>query len=199
MAGWSGGIAAERTGESAQDTPDASGIAAEVGGEGLAIGDDTLTIGDSALRIVDHGPVTFVTGTATVSSAAESPDGREQPAAYADTFADVTGADLVFIFSVDTSGGGRGGSGSWETATSTKRLFAMDVEGFDFAAGQQTVLVDLTRDVGDHHAPATSGNFSMGSAESNASGGETYTLAQTETVTTDYMSGVVTDAYGLIA
>lgn len=196
MAGWSGGRTFGRAGGVAQD---AGGVAAEIGGAGLAIGDDTLTTGDATLKITDRGPVTFVIGTATVSSAAASPDGGEQPSAYADTFASVTGADFVFTFSADTSGAGDGGSGSWETATSTTRLFAVDFEEFDFAAGQQFVRVDLTREVGDHRSPVISGNLSAGSADSEASGGETYTLAQTATLTTDNMSSVAVDAYGLIA
>lgn len=190
MAGWGGGTTQGRAG---------GGVAAAVGGEGAATGDDTLTTGDATLRFVDLGPVTFVVGSATVSSAAASPDGGEQPSAYADTFADVTGADLVFTFSVDASGAGDGDSGAWETATSTTRLFALDIDGLDFAAGQQVVQFDLTRDTGGRHPPAMSGNLSAASATSDAYGEETYTLAQTETFTTDTMSGVSVDAYGLIA
>jgi hypothetical protein len=189
MAGWGGGTTHGKAG----------GVAAAVGGEGAATGDDTLTTGDATLRFVDLGPVNFVIGGATVSSAAASPGGGEQPSAYADTSADVTGADLVFTFSVDASGAGDGSSGAWETATSTTRLFAVDVDGLDFAAGQRLVHFDLTRDTGDHRPPAVSGNLSAASAASDAYGGEAYTLAQTETLTTDTTSGVAVDAYGLIA
>ena len=107
MAVWGGGTTHGKAGGAARDADD-DGVAAAVGGEGAATGDDTLTTGDVALRIVGRGPVTFVTGTATLTSAAESLDGGEQPSARADTFANVTGADFVFTFSADTSGAGDG-------------------------------------------------------------------------------------------
>ena len=44
-----------------------------------------------------------------------------------------------------------------------------------------------------------SGNLPAGSADFDASGGDTDTLAEAETFTTDNMSGVAVDAYGLIA
>ena len=77
-------------------------------------------------------------------------------------------------------------------------LLALDFEGFDFAGGQQTVRIDLNRDAGDHY-PSIEGNVSTATADSDAAGSDAYTLAQTETFTTDDASAVAVDAYGLIA
>lgn len=197
MAAWNGGRTRGEAGGAARTAQGGDGLAAAVGGEGLAVGDDTLTTGDASLRIVDRGPVTFVRGSATVSSTAASQDGGE-PSARANTHAEVAGADFVFTFSTDTSDAGTGESGSWETASSSTRLFAVDIEGVDFG-GQQTVEIGVARGGGGDPRSWFSGNLSTGSASADVSGDDGYSLARTGTFTTDTASAVAVDAYGLIA
>lgn len=197
MAGWGSGGALGRAGGTATDASHADGVTAEIGGQGLAIGEETSATGDATLAIVDRGPITVVTGTASITSTAASPV-EEQTSVQADTFASATGADFVFTFTTDTFDAGTSGSEAWETATSTTRLFAVDIHGFDFATGPQTVEIDVTRALGGAHSPV-SGNLATATADSDAYGDATYTLALTDTFATDTASSVAVDAYGLVA
>lgn len=187
----------EQTGGAASGTSDQDGIAATIGGEGSATGDDTLATGYAALELVDYGPVTVVWGSATVYSAAASPDGVET-AAYADTYGSVAGADFVFTFSADVAGGGSGPGGTTETAASATHIFALDVEDFDLPGGTRMIELDLDGRVRGFFVP-DAGNRSVASASVDAEGDSTYTLALADSQTTGNSSYVAVETYGLIA
>ncbi len=112
--------------------PDTSPVASVIGCEGTAVGEQTLVDADIFSRLIDLGSVTVAFGTATCKSVAAS-DG--DPAfAIADTFADVIGADLVFVFNKKVSMS-PGSDSSFATETSVTSYIAIDFEDFDFAEG----------------------------------------------------------------
>jgi hypothetical protein len=116
--------------------PDNTPMTAMIGGEGTAVGDDTLVDANIFSRLIDLGSMTIGFGTAVFNSAAVSDDGSIF--ASANTFADVSGADLVFIFNKTTSADGSSSDLSYATAYSTTTYIAIDFEDFDFAEGQLT-------------------------------------------------------------
>jgi len=120
--------------------PDNSPITAMIGGEDTAIGEDTLVDANIFSRLIDLGAVTIGFGTTTFNSAAVSGDGMAF--ASANTFADVSGADLVFIFNKATSIDGSSCELPYATASSTTTFIAIDFEDFDFAEGQLTFFYD---------------------------------------------------------
>jgi hypothetical protein len=81
--------------------------------------------------------VTIGFGTAVFKSAATSADGG-MAFASAETFADVSGADFVFIFNKTVWTDGSGDESPYATAYSTSTYIAIDFEDFDFAEGQLT-------------------------------------------------------------
>jgi hypothetical protein len=103
-------------------------------GEGTAIGVDTLVDADIFGRLLDLGHITVAFGTTTFKSAAVT--GGDGAFAIADTFADVTGADLVFTFNSKTTIAGSYNGDSFAIETSTTNYIAIDFEDFDFAEGQ---------------------------------------------------------------
>jgi hypothetical protein len=116
--------------------PDNSPMAAVIGGEGTAVGENTLVDANIFSRLIDLGSVTIGFGTTVFQSAAVSDDGSMF--ASANTFADVSGADLVFIFNKTTSIDGSSCDLPYATASSTTTYIAIDFEDFDFAEGQLT-------------------------------------------------------------
>jgi hypothetical protein len=81
--------------------PDTSPMVSLLGGDGTAVGEDTLVDADIFSRLIDLGSVTIAFGTAKFTSAATS---DQDPAfAAATTFADVSGADFVFVFNKTAS------------------------------------------------------------------------------------------------
>lgn len=105
-----------------------SGITAKLGGESTAVGTDTLADGDASLEVRDLGAVTVVRGTATFSASATSPAGT-QSFATADSFAEVSGADYVFMRTITRGLPDRPGGDSTWSETSTTRMIAIDIEG----------------------------------------------------------------------
>lgn len=197
MAGWRNGGTLEESGGAASGISDQDAVAAFIGGEGSAIGVDTWATGEAMLEIVDYGPVTVVWGVASVFSAAVSPDGEEANV-YSDTYGGVAGADLVFTFSADVSGGRSGRDGTSETAASTMHLFAVDIADFSFPSGPRVLEFGMKGRMDGFIVPA-SGNRSAASARVDAEGESTYTLALADSETTYNSSGVAVEAYGLIA
>jgi hypothetical protein len=120
--------------------PDSGPVTAVVGGEGTAIGEDTLVAADIFSRLIDLGSVTIAFGVTQFSSAAVS--GDDFVFAAADTFADVSGADLVFYFSTKTTDGSVAEDGSFATEVSTTSFIAIDFEDFDFAEGQLAFYIN---------------------------------------------------------
>jgi hypothetical protein len=117
--------------------PDTTPMTALIGGDGTAIGEDTLVDANMFCRLMDLGSVTIGFGTAVFKSAATSADGG-MAFASAETFADVSGADFVFIFNKTVWTDGSGDESPYATAYSTSTYIAIDFEDFDFAEGQLT-------------------------------------------------------------
>lgn len=197
MASWRNGGALKDMDGAASGASDQGAFAAFIGGEGSAIGVNTLTTGEAMLEIVDYGPVTVMWGTAAVFSVAVSADG-EEAAVHSDTYGGVAGADLVFTFSADISGGGSDHDGTPETAASTTHLFAVDIANFDFPGGPRVLELDMDSRIDGFIFPA-GGNRSAASARVNAEGDSTYTLALADSETTYNSSNVAVEVYGLIA
>ena len=111
---------------------DTSLVASLVGGEGTAVGEETLVDANIFSRLIDLGSVTVAFGAATFKSAAVS--GEELAFASAETFADVSGADFVFVFNKKASTSSDGET-SYATQTSTTTYIAIDFEDFDLCEG----------------------------------------------------------------
>jgi hypothetical protein len=76
--------------------PDEIPTAALIGGEGNAVGEQTLVDADIFCRQIDFGSVTVAFGTATFKSAAVA-EGDLLAFAGAETFASISGADLILV------------------------------------------------------------------------------------------------------
>ena len=113
---------------------DTTPVTSLLGGDGTAVGEDTLVDADIFSRLIDLGSVTIAFGTAKFSSAAVS--GEDPAFAAAMTFADVSGADLVFVFNKTISASSEHCGSSFATETSTTSYIAIDFENFDFKEGQ---------------------------------------------------------------
>jgi hypothetical protein len=147
-----------------------------VGGVAVASGENTLTTGEVHTDVKDMGRITKATGEATFIAAAESPGGNAY--ADADTFADAVGADIVFIRTIES--GPDYGSDGTALATSTTKVVAIDIEGFDFAGGPIVIDSTLTLPSRAHYAHLDlSGHVASVTADANAAGDNT--LASTET------------------
>lgn len=159
--------------------PDRGPVTAVVGGEGTAIGENTLVDADIFSRLIDLGSVTIAFGVTQFSAAAVA--GDDFVFAAADTFADVSGADLVFYFSAKTTGGSVGESGSFATEMSVTSFVAIDFEDFDFAEGQLSFYVSDVAPYLDggcaspdaQRAPNISGNVAMLDVDAQALAGNT--------------------------
>jgi hypothetical protein len=118
--------------------PDSNPLAAFVGAEGNAVGHDTLVDVDIFNRATDMGSFTVAYGDAAVRSDAVSQDGTAFATAL--TFADISGADFVFVFydTSSTSFSKRGVAYSEETSHTS--YIAIDFDDFDIAGGP--VVVD---------------------------------------------------------
>lgn len=114
------------------DTTD--GVEAHLGGEATAIGNDTYADAELTLKARDLGKVSVVTGTASFSATAEGTSEADTLAAV-DTFASVTGADIVVVSRTTISGSTATEDGYLTGEQEVVRLFAIDFEMFDFAGG----------------------------------------------------------------
>lgn len=151
--------------------PDDGGVSAELGAEAVAIGDATHTGGKLKLDVEDKGPVTIVKGKASASAEATGTD----PYADAGTFAAVDGADFVFTWTKLTTGEGSGSA----SAASNTRVFALDIEAFDFAGGP--ITVDLTMERHRKIGPLEiGGSKAVIEAEATASGDATFAVTLTD-------------------
>ena len=111
---------------------DTSLVASSVGGDGTAVGEETLVDADIFSRLIDLGSVTVAFGSTTFKSAAVSSE--ELAFASAATFAEVSGADFVFVFNKKASASSDGQT-SYATETSTTTYVAIDFEDFDLCQG----------------------------------------------------------------
>lgn len=120
--------------------PDTSSLVTMVGGDGNAVGDNTLVDADIFSRLLDLGSISVAFGSANFTSAAVSENGFAF--AGADTFADISGADLVFLFTQKTSAFSSEEGPSWATETSQTAYVAIDFEKFDLYGGPRIVSCD---------------------------------------------------------
>lgn len=146
---------------------DTSPVVSVVGGDATAVGQDTLVVADIFSRLIDYGSVTIAFGTVKFSSTAVSDKGGDPAFAAATTFADVSGADLVFIFSKTTSIFSDCDI-PYAGETSTTTYIAIDFEEFDFMGGQiiynfygASTYLDGCGKCGGSRAPSIDGNVSM--------------------------------------
>jgi hypothetical protein len=175
--------------------PDTTPVVSLLGGEGTAVGEETLVDAGIFCRLIDLGSVTIGFGTAKFSSAAVS---DQDPAfAAATTFADVSGADFVFVFNKTISGSSDCGT-SYASETSTTTYIAIDFEAFDFAEGQITLNVSDARSYldgyggyGGSRIPGLDGNVSMLDVDAQALGENTLVDVLTSILTIeDQLSSV---------
>ena len=159
--------------------PDTSPVVSMVGGDGTAVGNDTLVDADIFSRLIDFGSVTIAFGTAKFSSTAVSGEGQDPAFAAATTFADVSGADLVFVFNKTTSIFSDCDI-PYAGETSTTTYIAIDFEEFDFKEGQITYnfygassYLDGCGKCGGSRAPNIDGNVSMLEVDAQALGKNT--------------------------
>jgi hypothetical protein len=120
--------------------PDETPMTAVVGGEGNAVGEDTLVDAVILSRLADRGAVTIAFGSASFESIAVSED--DLVFASAITFAEISGADLVFTFTRSTSTSCSEDGSSFASEQSTTRYVAIDFEEFDFLGGPLVLNYD---------------------------------------------------------
>jgi hypothetical protein len=172
------------TKQTAPSMPDQGGVTTILGGQSTAIGQDTLAEGSVSLQVKDAGPVTIVRGTTTFSATAQSTD---SPTAYAtaDTFAEVSGADRVHTKTKTMGQLDQGGdTDTWDadtwSATSTTRVFAIDVEGRTLpnspASSKHQVKESSPADIDDVDID---GNVAMVQADALVEGENTYASVDT--------------------
>jgi hypothetical protein len=150
---------------------DKSTVSAEAGAEATAVGDATLATGFVKLKGRDVGPVTLVSATAEATAAATGADSY----AGAGSFAQVQGADLVISRTVVTTAETADGMAT----TSVTRLFAIDIDAFDFAGGTRRIELYDERGT-DLGTLALSGSVATVEAHATAAGDATYALALTD-------------------
>jgi hypothetical protein len=129
--------------------PQHDGLTAALGGEALAAGTSTCALGTISNNIADMGNYTIAFGDAIFSAAAHSSDHGGTMAA-ADTFLSVSGADFLFEFTSDKTGGG--GKNAW--ATSETQYLAIDIHNWNPPEGP--VVFDSHKPLGigsDWHEP----------------------------------------------
>ncbi len=118
------------------DTP----IVATFGGEASAYGDDTLAKGLMLGKAVDVGLVSYAMGTCSFTAAAEA-TGDDTALAITNSFASITGADLVITFSRHGSTPLQSGA-DLAYSTSTTSFLAIDLEFWDSARGPIEIEYD---------------------------------------------------------
>jgi hypothetical protein len=175
--------------------PDTTPVSSLLGGDATAVGEDTLVDADIFSRLIDLGSVTIAFGTAKFASAAVS---DQDPAfAAATTFADVSGADLVFVFNKTVSASSDCGT-SYATETSTTTYIAIDFEEFDFKEGQiafnfydARAYLDGCGKCGKSNIPNIDGNLSVLDVDAQALGENTLVDVLTSILTIeDQLSSV---------
>jgi len=132
-----GGLDFELKVQAGQLRPDVTPTAAQIGGEGNAVGESTLVDAEIFCRQIDFGAVTVAFGTATFKSVATVESENDLAFAAADTFASVSGADLVVVFNEKTSLSGRDGLSAIEVSKTS--YIAVDFDDFDLASGPLVV------------------------------------------------------------
>jgi len=147
----------------------------EFGGEANAVGEATLAEGDIFSRMVDEGDVTYGYGTADFCGKAQSPD--DNAFASAECFANVSGADLVLIWTTSSTHYVEASNGSYASAASQVLGFAVDFEKWDFRNGP--IVIEGRSDLTftgelDFLATLVEGNVATLGIDTLAMGGSTF-------------------------
>jgi hypothetical protein len=165
-------------------------MTAVVGGEGNAIGEQTLVDADIFSRLLDLGSVSVAFGSTNFTAAAVSGDGLLFAAA--DTFAGVSGADLVFIFTDESLMGSLEEGALFAAESSTTRYVAIDFEDFDLMGGP--LVLDFQGTEGSHgrdHFREHSGDSNV-QLDGNVAQLNVDALASAETTLVDVSSSILT-------
>ena len=174
-----------------------SALVLEIGGYAFASGDNTLADGEIHSQVADLGRVTKAVGYASFVAAADASAGG-QVVVDADTFANVVGADIVLMMTVNSGGTGADGSA---LATSTLRVLAIDFEGFDMPGGPIVHEIDMSRP--SVASLTLGGHLATVVADADATGAntlaETHTFALTDLSAENHFSFVAGDAISGVA
>jgi hypothetical protein len=103
---------------------DSDGMSAILSGDALAVGDDTLVEGSVSATMVDGGTVSTFDGSIDMLAAAQD---EESAFASADTFADVSGANISIAYNQETEITEQSADGSLMLSSSTTDIVAIDV------------------------------------------------------------------------
>ncbi|HYG89507.1 MAG TPA: hypothetical protein VD978_25000 [Azospirillum sp.] len=177
---------------------DGDGLQVTIGGEATAVGEATQTEGHVELRVVDKGPVTFATGSAKFTGAARSAS-EDTAYASASSFAFAEGADIVIASSSQSSRAGSHGGDALSAASSTTRIFALDIESLDLPKGPITLT--YTRRPGHWSIEEpTDGNVALASVGAVAHGDSSFVGVDTSVITVeDQLSTVSAIIVGEVA
>jgi hypothetical protein len=174
------------------DTP----IAVTFGGDASAFGEDTTTSAVMRGTVVDLGLVTYALGTCSFDAAATAAEG-DTAIAVANSFATVTGADLVITFTRRGSTEMTQEAGQAH-ATSTTSFLAIDLEFWDSAKGP--IVIDYDWELCRMKRPAwIDGNTSVLDTLLDAFGEDTFAQLESEALTIEDTLSTATAVGTLVA
>lgn len=150
---------------------DTTPLSVTTGGNADAVGQSTFADGKIDSKLTDKGLISFACGETSFTAESASPEGEIAYAA-ADSFADITGADFIFLLTYNTTGQSEDGSASY--ASSITKYVAIDFELFDFAGGPKVFNKTITSETDDFDA-ALEGNLASHFFDLLAEGDDTYT------------------------
>lgn len=109
-------------------------------GSSVAVGEHTLSSGQLNATLQQAGDVTLGLAIARFVAYADDPEGNAF--AVTDAFAEVLGADIVFLYELFTSTQGPYPDAGFAGAQSTMAVVALDCNRFDFAQGPYVVEIE---------------------------------------------------------
>lgn len=196
-----------RNAEVVADDGSDGGLTLDIGGEALAVGDGSRTRGKVDADIRDLGDVRIARGEAAFS-ALSTGDRDDTVIADTDAYADISGADFVFTYVVESDGGRSGRNGSWAGSETRLEVIAIDIEGFDFAQGPMEFSRErsgcgegrgMRSEGGRHRGFQLEDHVAEVSATADAWGDAAYTGTFVDSFADDGMSTVAAYVTGAIA
>jgi Tfp pilus assembly major pilin PilA len=170
-----------------------TGLKTTISGSAVASGDRTRITGGIAVTTTDDGPVTTVSGEATLTATAQSSDG--EPIATAITDINVEGEDVLETATVNSSNTEQSGDLITTTATSTTTVFALDEEVSLPTGTTTTEPVVEPDEVGDE--ATINGNAVNFGFEIEADGGDAYVGFEATLLTMDEVSSLNVTAFSI--
>ena len=171
-----------------------TGLKTTISGSAVASGDSSRITGGITITTTDDGPVTTVSGEATLTATAQSSDG--EPIATAITDINVEGEDVLETATVNSSNTEQSGDLITTTATSTTTVCALDEEEISLPTDTTTTEpVVEPEEVGDE--ATINGNAVNVSFEIEADGGDAYVGFETTLLTTDEVSSLNVTAFSI--